>query len=76
MQMTPVKSSNVLEVGYDAAGQVLRVRFKSGCYDYLKVPDEIWAQLQHCIAEEASIGAFISMNIVRNFNHIRVEEPK
>jgi len=41
MDMQPVESSNIQEVGYDPETLTLRVRFKSGStYDYPNVPPE------------------------------------
>lgn len=74
MQLTPVRSGNVVAVGYDAGAQRMRISFKSGTYDYLSVPDEIWAALQNVISDGGSIGAFVSSRVVRNFNYVRVHE--
>jgi hypothetical protein len=73
VQLTPVTSSNVKAIGYDAASQVLAVQFGTGAYQYLEVGAEKWAAIQDCIAEGRSIGAYISGQIVRNHKHRKVE---
>lgn len=46
MNMTPVSSSNLKAVGYDAATQTLRIAFiSSGIYEYSAVPSSIHAGL-------------------------------
>jgi hypothetical protein len=47
MKMTEVKSSNVQAVGYDAATQTLRVRFKGAgvTWEYEDVPVAVYHQL-------------------------------
>ena len=46
IQHTPVKSTNLLSVGYDAAEMVLEVRFTNGTeYRYTGVPEQIYRGL-------------------------------
>ena len=45
--LTPVQSSNLAAIGYDAEARELRVQFQSGhIYSYVEVPPETWAQFQ------------------------------
>lgn len=46
IELEPVKSSQVVAIGYDAPTQTMRVRFHSGStYDYANVPGELHAQI-------------------------------
>lgn len=74
MNMTTVKSGNVVAVGY--SGTTLRVQFRSGVYDYYDVPAGIWERLQNVIANNESIGAFISANVVKAFKFMKVPQEK
>lgn len=47
MQRTPVVSSNLASVGYDAEDRLLEVEFKNGTvYQYLNVGPDTWAAMQ------------------------------
>ena len=60
MQRTPVVSSNIASVGYDAAQLLLEVEFKgSGVYQYPGVSPEVFRQL----VEAESVGSFFAKNI-------------
>lgn len=69
MNRTPVKSSNIKSVGYDASTQTLEVEFGSGVYQYQGVPPETHAKLMS--AESA--GKFVGAEIRGKFNARRVE---
>lgn len=43
--MTPVKSSNIKAIGYDAKSHTLTVQFNSGTYDYHGVPADVHSAL-------------------------------
>ena len=74
--LTSVNSSNVKAVGYDAIAQTLSVQFAGGnTYAYIAVPSDVWDELQKCIADGHSVGAWISANIVRKFQ-FRRREPE
>lgn len=46
MNRTPVSSSNLASVGYNAAAQVLEVEFRDGSvYQYSYVPDAVYRAL-------------------------------
>jgi len=46
MQRTPVVSSNLVSVGYDAESQILEIEFNSGSvYQYYRVPANIYRGL-------------------------------
>ena len=46
IEMIPVESSNILEVGYDELGEVLYITFKSGItYTYEDVPYYVYEEL-------------------------------
>jgi len=68
MQRTPVKSSNIRAVGYDAATQTLEVEFGSGVYQYQGVPPEKHAKLMGA----ESVGKFIRAEIRGKFDSRKV----
>ena len=45
MTMHPVVSTNVLAVGYDPQTHTLRVRFRTGTYDYYSVSPDLFGQM-------------------------------
>lgn len=58
--MSPVASSNVNSVGYDAGSKVLRVKFNSGgLYEYMGVPPEAYSELMGA----ESVGRFLNQQI-------------
>lgn len=59
MQRTPVQSSNLVSVGYDAETEVLEVEFKSGVYRYYDVPPEEYAKF----TEAESLGRHMGTHI-------------
>jgi hypothetical protein len=60
MQMTPVESSNIVAVGYDAPTQELQVQFKNGLtYSYRGVPP---SEYQSLIGAH-SVGSYFMANI-------------
>ena len=70
IQMSPVKSSNVEAVGYDAARSVLHVRFRGGAhYSYDGVPPDLHAELHGNGKPDHSIGKFVHENIKGKFPH-------
>lgn len=71
MNRTPVKSSYLAAIGYDAAAQTLDVEFKTGrVYRYQEFTPEMWAELQ---ASE-SVGRYINATC-RTLTFTRVDEP-
>lgn len=68
MKLTPVVSSNIAAVGYDAIENVLHVQFKGNEIIYQKhgVPSEIYELMMSA----ESIGSFYARNIKNNYlNH-------
>lgn len=65
MILTPVKSSNLAAVGYDAAQNVLHVQFKGKetVYEHRGVPKEIYELMMSA----DSIGSFYARNIKSNY---------
>lgn len=72
MNRQPVKSSNVVSVGYEAETRTLEIQFKSGVYQYAGVPPETYANL--LTAE--SIGRYVAQEIRAKFKGIRVDVKK
>lgn len=53
MNMIYVLSPMIAAVGYDAEGQRLRVRFKSGhAYDFFEVPERTFAGFLHAKSKQ------------------------
>ena len=68
--MTRVTSSNVLEIGYDAGGGELHVRFRSGgYYVYFDVPAVLF---QEFLTSESK-GRFVSERLVDRFVTRRID---
>lgn len=69
MQMQPVKSSNLAEVGYDADRSVLGVRFLNNprLYEYAGVPAEEYGAM---LAAE-SVGSHFARNIKGKFDLVK-----
>ncbi len=60
MNRTPVRSSNILSVGYDQQAGILEVEFRSGgVYQYSGVPEHIYQGLMRA----ASKGAYFHDHI-------------
>ena len=63
IELKPVESSNISEIGYNEAEKILAVRFKTGkLYYYLDVPKELWDNLN----KAQSIGSFVNANLVKS----------
>lgn len=57
LDMTPVASSNVAEVGYDTGAQALHVRYQSNrTYVYSDVPEAVFQELLNA----PSKGSFLN----------------
>lgn len=64
VQMVPVRSSNIADLGYDPATRELRVRFaKGGLFSYADVPQEEYDALR----QASSIGSYFSSKIRPKF---------
>ena len=60
MNRTPVSSSNVASVGYDASSLTLEVEFKDGSvYQYFDVPEAVYQEMMRA----SSVGKFMHANI-------------
>jgi uncharacterized membrane protein len=66
MQLTPVKSSNLAAVGYDAIEQVLHIQFKGNETVYQKhgVPLEVYEAMMTA----DSIGSYYARNIKNHYS--------
>ena len=63
------ESSNITGFGYNEAGQILTVAFKSGGeYQYFDVPQVVFEQMQAA----ASKGQFLAQNIKGHYRYARV----
>ncbi len=71
MTMTPVKSSNIHSVGYDAPTETMRVRFLSGAtHQYRPVPG--WAH--RSFVNAPSIGSHFAEHVRGRYESKRVDK--
>lgn len=59
IHMTPVTSSQIKAIGYDAASQTLAVEFNSGLYHYYGVPAETHENLMKAESKNAYVQRVI-----------------
>lgn len=69
--VSPVRSSNVVAIGHDAASKTLRVKFQSGTYDYAGVESAMYSE---CMRAK-SIGSFIASQIKGKYKATRIDKP-
>jgi hypothetical protein len=68
MNRTPVTSSNVVSIGYEADTMTLEVEFRDGgIYQYFDVPETVYLELMRA----GSIGQFMHANIRDNYRYIK-----
>ena len=66
MQRTPVSSSDLKSVGYDAASNTLEIEFNSGgVYQYANVPAGTYQGLLNA----SSKGTYFHQNIKNNYSY-------
>ena len=69
MNMKPVESSNLAEVGYDPATMTLRIRFHSGgVYEYFDVPESVYCGLM----QAESHGKFFHAHIRNSYRYAKL----
>jgi len=69
MDRTPVSSSNIRSIGYDAQSTILEVEFTSGdIYQYFNVPEYLYQQF----LDASSHGQFLNDNIRYNYRYQKV----
>jgi len=66
MNMVPVKSSNLVSVGYEPQSQTLRIQFKSGLYDYHNVPKLIYDGLMSASSHGQYHAKYIKNSFIFN----------
>jgi hypothetical protein len=71
MEMTPVKSSQVESIGYDAESKTLAVKFIGGLYHYTDVPLAVYNDM----IEAESVGGFLASVVKPNYKCAK-QEPK
>lgn len=58
--LTPVESSQIESIGYDAATRILYVKFKrGGLYRYLEVPVEVYDRFMAAPSKGIYLGTII-----------------
>jgi hypothetical protein len=69
MKRTPVSSSNIASIGYDAATRTLEVEFNDGSvYHYFGVPQSEYAGLMAA----GSHGSYLAQHIKGSYSYSRV----
>jgi hypothetical protein len=69
MRRTPVDSSSVASIGYDAATMTLELEYRNGnVYRYFEVP----AGTYRALLTASSIGAFVNTRIKPSFEVARM----
>jgi hypothetical protein len=69
MNRTPVSSSNIASIGYDAKTLTLEVEFRDGSiYQYFDVPETVYQEFMRA----SSKGRFLHANIKGNYRYARV----
>ncbi len=69
MYRTPVSSSNISSIGYDASSAILEVEFTSGdVYQYFDVPVHLYQQF----LGSSSHGQFLNDSIRYNYRYQKV----
>jgi len=69
MNRTPVSSSNVAEVGYDAVTMTIEIAFRNGTvYQYFDIPETVYQELMRA----NSIGQFLNQSIKNNYRYAKV----
>ena len=70
MERTPVDSSNVASIGYDAEQMILEVEFNnSAIYQYYDVPTQIYTDFLNSVSK----GRFLWANIRDVYEYARTE---
>lgn len=70
MNRVPVKSSNILSIGYDADSQILEIEFATKrVYRYSSVPPHVYAALMR----SESHGKYFLMHISSVYSHVEVK---
>ena len=70
MIRTPVRSSNLQSVGYDAVTRTLEIAFVSGVYQYFEVP----AAVHQALMEAKSKGAYHAAFIKDQYRYAKVPQ--
>ncbi len=69
MNRTPVTSSNIRSIGYDAQLAVLEVEFTTGdVYQYFDVPEYLYHELMNA----SSLGQFLNEYIKYSYRYQKV----
>lgn len=68
VEMIPVESSSIKEVGYDESGYQLHVRFVTGfLYAYMNVPKELFQEMINA----ESIGKYFAEHVKKQYDFVR-----
>ena len=59
MKRIPVRSSNLVSVGYEPESLTLEIEFATGIYQYFQVPENVYSDLM----DASSIGNYFNQHI-------------
>lgn len=69
MTRTPVRSSNIAAIGYDAVTGILEIEFKNGdVYQY----DNVAEATHKALMKANSIGSYVAIHIKNKYSHRKV----
>jgi hypothetical protein len=69
MERTPLQSSNLTSIGYDAKSNTLEVEFLNGSlYQYFDVPENVYEGLINAVSH----GQFLNQVVKGNFRYARL----
>ena len=70
IKRTPVTSSNLASVGYDAVNKILEIEFHHGAiYQYFDVPKKVYEGLMSAPAQ----GSYFAHNIKDGYKYVKIK---
>lgn len=72
MKRLPIKSSNIISIGYDKDDKILEIQFKNGIYQYKDVKKEVY----EAIMKSESQGKFFYQFIRGTYESNKLEESQ
>ena len=69
MKRIPVRSSNLISVGYDSDLMILEIEFENGVYQYMDVPEDIYDGLMNT----SSKGNYFHKHIKSKYHYRQVQ---
>lgn len=74
--LSPIKSSMLTAIGYDAASHTLRIQYPNGAlWDYADVPADVYEALQQTVVKAESVGKYVAAKVKPVYRATKVIEP-